>query len=127
MKTLVRNYDSLFNEIFNTPAITPSANISESENGFEIELAIPGFSKDDFKIEVQDRLLTISSKKESATEEKKYLRKEFTSISFQRSFRLPKTVDAENITAQYDNGILVLTLPKLEEAKPKEPRLIAIQ
>ncbi len=126
MKTLVRNYDSLFNEIFNTPSITPAANISESESGYSIELAIPGFSKDEFKIEVQDRLLRISSQKE-ASEDKKYLRKEFSAQSFHRSFRLPKTVDTEHIEAVYDNGVLVLNLPKLEEAKPKEPRLIAIQ
>lgn len=127
MKTLVRNYDSLFNEIFNTPNnITPAANISESENGYRIELAIPGFSKDEFSIEVQERLLQVSSRKE-AEEEKKYLRKEFSAQSFHRSFRLPKTVDTDAIEAQYDNGVLVLSLPKLEEAKPKEPRLITIQ
>jgi HSP20 family protein len=126
MKTLVRNYDSLFNEIFNTPSITPAANISESEEGYSIELAIPGFSKDEFKIEVQERLLQVSSNKETS-EEKKYLRKEFSAQSFHRSFRLPKTVNTDAIEAQYENGVLVLHLPKLEEAKPKEPRLIAIQ
>lgn len=136
MKTLVRNYDSfpaLFNEIFNngvTPNIklSPSANIKESEESFEIQLALPGFKKEDFKIEVQDKSLTVSSevKTESEDSTENYIRKEFSFNSFSRSFRLPRTVDSEQIAAEFENGILILTLPKREEAKAKEPRLIAI-
>lgn len=136
MKTLVRNYDSfpaLFNEIFNngvTPNIklSPSANIKESEESFEIQLALPGFKKEDFKIEVQDKSLTVSSEVKTETEDstENYIRKEFSFNSFSRSFRLPRTVDSEQIAAEFENGILTLTLPKREEAKAKEPRLIAI-
>jgi HSP20 family protein len=137
MKTLVRNYDSfpaIFNELFNNSGVAtnakpaPSANIKESEEAFEIELALPGFKKEDFKIEVQDKSLTVSSESKTENEgsTENYIRKEFSFNSFSRSFRLPRTVDSEQIAAEFENGILTLTLPKREEAKAKEPRLIAI-
>lgn len=131
MKTLVRNYDSLFNEFFNNSypaAVTPSANIRESESAYSIELAVPGFTKDDFKIEVRDRVLEVSSLSESTNEEKaeNYLRREFTVSTFRRTFRLPRTVESDQISAVYENGVLKLDLPKKEEAKMKEPRLISI-
>ncbi len=131
MKTLVRNYDSLFNEFFNnsySPALSPSANIKETDTAYAIELAIPGFTKDNFKIEVRDRVLEVSSVSDTAHEEKKenYIRKEFSYSSFNRTFRLPRTVDADQISATYENGVLTLDLPKKEEAKVKEPRLISV-
>jgi HSP20 family protein len=137
MKTLVRNYDSfpaIFNELFNNSGVAtnakpaPSANIKESEEAFEIELALPGFKKEDFKIEVQDKSLTVSSESKTENEDstENYIRKEFSFNSFSRSFRLPRTVDSDQIAAEFENGILTLTLPKREEAKAKEPRLIAI-
>jgi HSP20 family protein len=134
MKTLVRNYDSfpaLFNEIFNNGEVastrtTPLANILESEIAFEIQLALPGFNKDNFKIEVQDKSLTVFSEMPKEETSSNYIRKEFSFNPFSRSFRLPRTVDSEQISAEYENGILTLTLPKKEEAKSKEPRLIAV-
>lgn len=129
MKTLVRNYDSLFNELFNnspSQVFSPSANIKESETAYAIELAIPGFQKDNFKIEVRDRILEVSSVSESENEKDNYLRKEFSYSSFSRTFRLPRTVDADQISASYENGVLTLDLPKKEEAKAKEPRLISV-
>lgn len=131
MKTLVRNYDSLLNEFFNnspSPVFSPSANIRETETAYAIELAIPGFQKDNFKIEVRDRVLEVSSVSESENEEKRenYIRKEFSYSSFSRTFRLPRTVDADQISATYENGVLTLDLPKKEEAKAKEPRLISV-
>ncbi|MBX2951631.1 MAG: Hsp20/alpha crystallin family protein [Leadbetterella sp.] len=132
MKTLVRNYDSLFNEFFNnlpvSAAVSPSANIKETENAYAIELAIPGFTKDNFKIEVHDRTLNVSSVSQADSEEKKenYIRKEFSYNSFSRSFRLPRAVDTDQISATYENGVLNLELPKKEEAKVKEPRLISV-
>lgn len=135
MNTLVRNYDylpSLFNTFFNeaTPAnsFSPSANIKETDTSFEVELALPGFKKDDFKIEVNDKMLTISSEISNESEEKKenYIRQEFSYKSFSRSFRLPRTVDSEKIEATYENGVLSLNIPKKEEAKVREPRLISV-
>ena len=132
MRTVVRNYDTLFNEIFNnvqsTNNFTPSANVKEGDESYKIEMSIPGFKKDDFKIEVNDRVLSVSSEIDQNTEEINggYIRKEFSVNSFERTFRLPKSVESEQIVATYENGILTLNLPKKEEAKPKEPRLISI-
>ena len=106
----------------------PSVNIKETETLFQIELAAPGLKKEDFKVNVHENTLTISTeKKEENTETVgKYTRKEFNFSTFKRSFTLPKTVDSEKIVATYNDGILGLELPKKEEAKPKEPRLIEI-
>jgi HSP20 family protein len=141
MNTIVRNFNTLpsfFNEFFtdqnylNAAITAPAANITESEEAFHIALAAPGFKKEDFKVEVLEKSLVVSlkSKSENETENTsegvKYLRKEFSYGTFTRSFRLPTTVDLEHITATYQNGILELGIPKKEEAKPKEPRLLEI-
>ncbi|MCP9756597.1 Hsp20/alpha crystallin family protein [Lacihabitans sp. CCS-44] len=140
MKTLVRNYDNLnsfpalFNELFGEQAVSkfnknvPSANIKETEDNFGIELVVPGFKKEAFKVEVHERNLTISAGEKTESEEKTetFLRKEYSFGSFTRSFRLPNTVDSDNIEASYEDGVLHLTIPKKEEAKPKEPKLISI-
>ncbi|MCB0839868.1 MAG: Hsp20/alpha crystallin family protein [Bacteroidetes bacterium] len=95
----------------------PKVNILENETGFHIELAAPGLKKEDFKIKIDKDILTISVEKEVNSEEAsgKYTRREFGFTSFERSFTLPETVDQANIIAGYENGILNLTLPKLEE------------
>ena len=140
MKTVFRNYDNLnsfpalFNEFFGEPAVAklnksvPSANIKETEENFSIELVVPGFKKEAFKVEVHERNLTISAEDKTESDEKTetFLRKEYSFGSFFRSFRLPNTVDSDNIGATYEDGVLVLTIPKKEEAKPKEPKLISI-
>ncbi len=106
----------------------PAVNVKEDGESFNIELAAPGVKKEDFKINVDEKLLTISSevKKEETEEKDNYTRKEFNYSSFTRSFTLPKTVDIEKIEASHENGVLHITLPKKEEAKPKEPRLITV-
>jgi HSP20 family protein len=110
----------------------PLVNIHESENEFEIELAIPGLQKENIKITIEDKTLKISTEytKESNSEENKlnikYIKKEFDYTAFERSFKLPITVDSDKIEAGYDNGVLKLTLPKKEEAKPKEPKAIEV-
>lgn len=110
----------------------PLVNIHESENEFEIELAIPGLQKENIKITIEDKTLKISTEytKESNSEENisniKYIKKEFDYTAFERSFKLPITVDSDKIEASYDNGVLKLTLPKKEEAKPKEPKAIEV-
>ena len=106
----------------------PAVNISEDKDFFKIELAAPGVKKEDFKINVDEKLLSVSTeaKEEKSEETENYSRKEFNYSSFSRSFRLPKTVDIEKIEATHENGILYLSLPKKEEAKPKEPRQITV-
>jgi HSP20 family protein len=106
----------------------PAVNIKENETDFELELALPGFKKDDFSIEVDENILTISSeaKLESENKENNYTRREFSYSSFKRAFTLPETIDEAKINANYDSGILRLSLPKREEALPKPKRLIEI-
>lgn len=97
---------------------TPSVNIVELEDAFNIELAAPGLNKGDFKVKVEDNHLLISAKKENKKEETneagKFVRREFNYTSFTKSFRLPEDVDAEAIKANYENGVLIVNLPKAE-------------
>jgi HSP20 family protein len=109
------------NDIFEGVRTPVLVNTKESKDNYKIEIAAPGQSKDAFKLEVLDNILTISTEKtENKTEEtEKWTRKEFHFASFKRSFTLPKTVDAEKIGAEYKDGILYVTLPKQEETKAK--------
>jgi HSP20 family protein len=114
----------------NTGTTIPAVNIKESPNAFEVEMAAPGMTKKDFKIELDSNVLTITSEKNVEHEEKegeKYSRKEFSYQSFQRTFTLPKeVVDEDKIEAKYENGVLYLVIPKKEEAKQKPARMIQI-
>jgi HSP20 family protein len=113
-----------------TNTTLPSVNIKEDKEGYEVELAAPGFDKSDFKIELNNDVLTISSDKKVENETKEgeqFTRKEFSYQSFSRSFTLPNTVDSEKISAKYENGILKLCIPKKEEAKPKPSKQIEIK
>lgn len=97
----------------------PSVNIKENGKEFNIELAAPGFSKSDFKINVEENVLTISAEKKDEVKEEneRFTRKEFSYNSFSRSFTLPQIVNGEKIDAKYADGILKLCIPKKEEAK----------
>jgi HSP20 family protein len=110
----------------------PSVNVRETENEFEIELAAPGMKKDDFKIELDKHLLTISSEKKEEQEEKdkkgNYTRREFYYRSFSRSFTLPaEVVESDKIEASYKDGILHIAVPKKEAAKPQPVKKIAVK
>jgi HSP20 family protein len=138
LPTLPALFDDLFSrELFNwgnsnfssTGTTVPHVNIRETEEGFYVEMAAPGMQKNDFKIMLEGNTLTISSQKEQEDHDKQenYSRREFSYQSFMRSFILPKdVVKAEEIVAKYDNGLLLLTIPKQEHAKQKGPRLIEI-
>lgn len=108
----------------------PAVNIMETEESFNVEVAAPGMTKDDFNIELDNDVLTISSenKKESETSDKegRFTRKEFSYNSFKRAFSLPDSVDSTKISASYNNGVLEIALPKKEEAKVQAKRLIDI-
>lgn len=114
MENLERNFLGRVDE--NSGDI-PAVNIKEENDKFILEMAAPGMSKDDFKINLDNYQLTISSeqKKEKKEKEDNYTRREFVYSSFSRSFTLPKTIDIDKIKADYKNGILSLTLPKKEE------------
>ena len=108
-------------------AMVPAVNITESDANFEIQLAAPGFKKEDFKVNMEKDVLTISAEVKQEQDEKtdRYTRKEFSYSSFSRSFNLPEFLEAENIKAVYENGILNVTLPKKAEVKatPKEIKI----
>jgi HSP20 family protein len=95
-------------------------NIKETEKEFLIELVAPGLNKEDFGISLEDSLLTISAEKkeEPKNEIEKTIRSEYKFSSFKRSFTTDEKVNAEGITAQYVNGVLIVNLPKKEEVKP---------
>ncbi len=148
--TLIRRSENLpmwtniFNDIFNhdwndwslrnysmTNTTLPSVNIKETDDNFEVQVAAPGMGKGDFKVEVNQGVLSISSEKKEEREEDdsniRYTRREFSYQSFCRSFSLPMSVESDKIVARYDNGILKVSIPKREEAKPKPNRLIDIE
>ncbi len=106
----------------------PPVNIKETDTAFNVALVAPGLKKEDFNIEVDNSVLTISynAVENNDQEQGKFTRREFISASFKRAFTLPETVNEDDINAVYADGILTLTLPKKEEAQPKAKRLIAI-
>jgi HSP20 family protein len=112
-----------------TGTSVPAVNITESKNAFDVELAAPGLKKEDFKINTDNGIMTISSEKneETVSEDEKVTRKEFSFSSFQRSFTLPESVRLDKINATYKDGVLKIELPKKEEAKKQPPRLIEIK
>jgi len=136
MTTLAkRNYrtiDNLFDEFFNMPSVwgrengwnVPPVNIHETKDGFHLELVAPGLKKEDFKVNVDKGLLTVSYEKkiENENNDHKTHRREFTVTNFKRSFRVDDVVNSEEIQAKYEDGILRVFLPKKEEVKvlPKE-------
>lgn len=124
------NFNNVLNHLFHdtvnhlsatSPARTrPAANVKETDTEFFIELAVPGLSKKDIAINIEKDLLSISATKEVTTKEGETLRRnEFNYNEFKRNFRLPDTVDVTNIKANFKNGVLGITLPKKEEAAPR--------
>ncbi len=115
-------FDSIFNDtFFNDRMVTrvPAVNISETENNYHVELAAPGLKKEDFKLNLERDILTISV--ETSTDhqdnQKNYSKREYSYQSFVRSFTLPESADDSNINASYTDGILRIDIAKREEAK----------
>jgi HSP20 family protein len=119
----------LFNEEREELSTLPAVNVKENEDGFVLEVAAPGFEKENFDISVENGIMTISATAETKKEEKEdnYTKREFNYTSFHRSFRLPEdTVDESTIKAAYKNGILEVFIGKKEEVKPKPPKTIKV-
>lgn len=135
MRTLVKSNNNYYNElpsIFDDFSVlrnlfqqgvskpvnsVPSVNVKETDTAYELEIAAPGLSKEDFKVDIDGQTLTISAEKEIKKEDKQdtYTRKEFSYSSFKRSFNLPeRTVETDKITAKYADGVLLLNIPKTE-------------
>ena len=140
---LLNSFPTLFDDFFNrdlfnwgksnfsdTNTTIPAVNIKETNDNYEVEVAAPGMTRKDFKVELDGNLLTIRSERSDEKqdrEEGNYTRKEFSYQSFLRTFNLPKdVVDADKIQAKYSDGVLQLLIPKKEEAKQRPPRLIQI-
>jgi len=106
----------------------PAVNIKEGKDDFKIEVAAPGLDKNDFKIDLDNNVLTVSSEKENKVEEDhdRFMRKEFSYSRFSRSFSLPESVDAEKISASHKDGILTILVPKKEQARIKPAKQIKI-
>ncbi len=122
-----KNFFEKQNRMFNTPAV----NIKETDKSFELDLAVPGMDKKDFKIELKDGSITISAKHENKVEEtnekERYSRREFSYQSFSRSFVLAEDlIDTEGINAKYENGILNVSIPKKSNAQINLSREIQI-
>ncbi len=112
-----------------TNTTIPAVNIKVTENEFEVDMAAPGMKKEDFKIELNNSVLTISSERQIENEVKdgkNVTRQEFSYQSFSRSFTLPAIVETDQITAKYENGLLTVHIPKKEEAKPKPMKQIKV-
>ena len=118
-------YSGLMNDMednfpnFKRNCNAPAVNIREDEKQFLLEFAVPGMKKDDFKINLENQILTISSEIKEENEESKsnYTRREFAYNSFSRSFTLPKNIVADKIKADYEYGILNISIPKDEKTK----------
>ena len=113
------NYDML------SKAKLPAVNVKDKDKEYEIEVAAPGFKKEDFSISVENRILTISAeeKEEKEVKEDKYTRREFLSSSFTRSFSLPENIDESQIRGHYDDGVLYVTIPKGQEKVPDKKKI----
>ena len=123
-----RDLTSVFNSNFNTGITLPKVNIKELADAFVVEMAVPGLKKSDFKLELDNQILSIhtETKEEKEEQEENYTRREFGYSSFKRSFTLPESVNDEKIDASYKDGILSIHLPKKDEAKQKPSRSIKI-
>lgn len=124
------NMDSFFEDFFGSPkrwetdgvSFSPRADIQENEDEISLTFEIPGMDKGDIKVSVVDNVLTVAGERKFKKEDKdgSYLRSEIRTGSFSRSFTLPDTVDADKISADYKDGLLLVKLAKREEVKPKE-------
>lgn len=128
----VYRFSDVLNDMYNDDTVqrracsTPRVNIIEEKDNYMIYLAAPGLKKSEISLNVEDSVLSISHKPEKEEEGVYYSSREFNFNNFERSFRLPKTVNTDKIKATYENGILRVSLPKRDEAIVKGPRAISI-
>ena len=130
-----KTFDSIFDEIWkndlfdrHVPSISASVNITESADEYGIEVIAPGLSKKDFKISIDNDVMSIEGSRSVEKEEKerKFIRKEFGFRAIKRTFHIPEDVNADEIKVNYSNGVLTIGLPKKEEAKKAPVRELKI-
>ncbi len=126
---LGKSFGNEFISNFNTGITLPAVNLISLDNEFVVEMAVPGFKKSDFNINLDNDILSVGAELKSETNEEneKYTRREFGYSSFKRTFVIPETVETEKISAEYNDGILKIMLPKREEAKKKAIKSIDIK
>jgi len=123
--SLLDNMSTWFDDFFTEPGLSrsavPAVDIRETDSDYHMEVDLPGLTEKDVDVKLDNSLLTISSKKEEKKEEKKdgYVLRERCACSINRSFVLPEGVDRDHIGAEFKNGVLHLTFPKVPAAKPK--------
>lgn len=132
-------YPALMNQFFQNDlngfwgsdlqSLTPSVNIKENDVAFIIEVATPGMNKEDIQLQLEKDILTVSAQKQTEKQENeshKFLKKEFSYHSFKRSFSVPESVDVSSIKAEYNNGVLSIALPKVQQHEPQASKTIVI-
>ncbi|MFZ9718559.1 MAG: Hsp20/alpha crystallin family protein [Chitinophagaceae bacterium] len=117
------------NGFFGRTLSVPAVNVEENKDHYMVSIAAPGLKKQDFKIDIEGNMLSISCEKEEKREEKeaKYSRKEYNYSSFCRSFTIPDEVRKEKIEAKYEDGILKLTMPRMHAVKPEAVQQIEVR
>ena len=121
------------NDLFLKPVtrteLFPAVNVKETDTEYILEFAVPGMSKEDFEISIDNGMLVISAEKSMETDESddNYTRREFNYHSFSRSFWLPEMIDEENIKASYENGVLTISIEKVKEIEEVNKKTIAVQ
>lgn len=136
---IFRTFPSVFDDFFGNdwletskafqPTI-PAVNVIEKEDSFQLDVAVPGMKKESINIDLDNDVLTVYSEQKDekeTSEEGKYTRREFHYSSFKRSFTIPESVDADNINARYEDGVLKIDLPKRKEVLKPGAKTIAIQ
>ena len=131
--TLIDNFlnDDWVKNLYKKVTATPAINVIETDSEYDMEMAVPGLSKEDLNVQVDENYLNISMEKKTETEhkneKKNYLRREFSTQQFFRSFELPENVEKEKITAKVENGVFKIALPKVSHVEKKpQPKEIAI-
>jgi HSP20 family protein len=123
--------DSFFRNVnpYTCNSTSPAVNVAEEDNAFRIEVAVPGLTREDIRIDLENDVLTIASEEKKSKEEKNHrsVRREFNDNTFKRSFQLPETIDLDNIKAKHESGILTIELPKKDEVVQKAPKQIEIK
>jgi HSP20 family protein len=121
LRSVEDEFDRLAGQAFSRDAWVPPLDVRESEDRFEVTMDLPGLKPEDVSVTFEDGTLSISGKRQFATEDRgdTWHRIERSFGTFARSVRLPQTADTEKIEATFDNGVLVVTVPKTEQAKPR--------
>lgn len=121
-------FDNFLKMDYNYGESTPSVNVTENEQEYQLEYLVPGFKKEEIKVALEQNVLTVKAERKTETteEQKRYTRKEFSFSSFKRSFTLPENIDTEQMVAKHEHGILSITIPKKVEEKKSGLKEIAI-